>query len=70
LGDYAAGPTHVMPTMGTARFASPLNIRDFTKIISIFGLDAAEAAAISPAAQILAEAEGLDAHAAAVRRRL
>lgn len=70
LGDYTAGPTHVMPTMGTARFASPLSIRDFTKIISIFGLDAAEAATISPAAQILAEAEGLDAHAAAVRRRL
>jgi histidinol dehydrogenase len=58
-----------MPTLGTARFASPLSIRDFTKIISVFGLDAAEAAAISPAAQILAEAEGLDAHAAAVRRR-
>jgi histidinol dehydrogenase len=69
LGDYTAGPTHVMPTMGTARFASPLNIRDFTKIISIFGLDAAEATTISPAAQILAQAEGLDAHAAAVRRR-
>lgn len=70
LGDYTAGPTHVMPTMGTARFASPLSVRDFTKIISIFGLDAAEAAAISPAARILAEAEGLDAHAAAVRRRV
>lgn len=70
LGDYTAGPTHVMPTMGTARFASPLNVRDFTKIISVFGLDATEAAAISPIAQILAEAEGLDAHAAAVKRRL
>jgi histidinol dehydrogenase len=69
LGDYTAGPTHVMPTMGTARFASPLSVRDFTKIISIFGLDATEAAAIGPAAQTLAEAEGLDAHAAAVRRR-
>jgi len=69
LGDYTAGPTHVMPTMGTARFASPLSVRDFTKIISVFGLDAAEAAAIGPAAQILAEAEGLDAHAAAVRKR-
>jgi histidinol dehydrogenase len=69
LGDYTAGPTHVMPTMGTARFASPLTVRDFTKIISIFGLDAAEATTISPAAQILAQAEGLDAHAAAVRRR-
>lgn len=69
LGDYTAGPTHVMPTMGTARFASPLTVRDFTKIISIFGLDATEAAAIAPAAQTLAEAEGLDAHATAVTRR-
>jgi len=70
LGDYTAGPTHVMPTMGTARFASPLSVRDFTKIITVFGLDQTEAAAISPAAQTLAKAEGLDAHAAAVRRRL
>jgi histidinol dehydrogenase len=70
LGDYTAGPTHVMPTMGTARFASPLNVRDFTKIISVFGLSPTEAAAIAPAAQTLAEAEGLDAHATAVRRRL
>jgi histidinol dehydrogenase len=70
LGDYTAGPTHVMPTMGTARFASPLSVRDFTKIISVFGLDAAEAHAISGAAQTLAQAEGLSAHAAAVRRRL
>jgi histidinol dehydrogenase len=70
LGDYTAGPTHVMPTMGTARFASPVSVRDFTKIISIFGLDATEATTIGPAAQRLAEAEGLGAHAAAVRRRL
>ncbi len=70
LGDYTAGPTHVMPTMGTARFASPLSVRDFTKIISVFGLDAAEAAAIGGAAATLAQAEGLDAHAAAARRRL
>jgi len=70
LGDYTAGPTHVMPTMGTARFASPLSVRDFTKIISVFGLDAAEAGAIGPPAQKLAQAEGLDAHAAAARRRL
>jgi histidinol dehydrogenase len=69
LGDYTAGPTHVMPTMGTARFASPLSVRDFTKIITIFGLDTSEATAIAPAAQLLAQAEGLDAHAAAVRRR-
>jgi len=70
LGDYTAGPTHVMPTMGTARFAGPLSVRDFTKIISIFGLNAAEARAIGPAAEILAAAEGLDAHATAVRKRL
>jgi histidinol dehydrogenase len=70
LGDYTAGPTHVMPTLGTARFASPLSVRDFTKIISIFGLDATEANAIGPAAQTLARAEGLDAHATAVRKRI
>jgi len=69
LGDYVAGPTHVMPTMGTARFASPLSVRDFTKIISLFALSEAEARQIAPTAQTLAEAEGLTAHAAAVARR-
>jgi histidinol dehydrogenase len=70
LGDYTAGPTHVMPTMGTARFASPLSARDFTKIISLFGLSQAEARAIAPAAQRLAEAEELTAHAQSVVKRL
>jgi histidinol dehydrogenase len=69
LGDYVAGPTHVMPTMGTARFASPLSVRDFTKIISLFALGQAEAREIGEAAQVLAQAEGLTAHAAAVARR-
>ncbi len=69
LGDYVAGPTHVMPTMGTARFASPLTVRDFTKIISLFALAQGEAREIGEAAQILAEAEGLTAHAAAVIKR-
>jgi histidinol dehydrogenase len=69
LGDYTAGPSHVMPTMGTARFASPLSVRDFTKIISLFSLSPQEAAQISPAAQRLAEAEGLTAHAQAVALR-
>jgi histidinol dehydrogenase len=69
LGDYVAGPTHVMPTMGTARFASPLSVRDFTKIISLFALDESEARQIGEAAQTLAEAEGLTAHAAAVSKR-
>jgi histidinol dehydrogenase len=70
LGDYVAGPTHVMPTMGTARFASPLNVRDFTKVISLFALGQGQAREIGPAAQALATAEGLTAHAAAVARRL
>jgi histidinol dehydrogenase len=70
LGDYVIGPSHVMPTLGTARFASPLTVRDFTKIISLFGLSRAEAQAIGAAAHALAQAEGLTAHAAAVARRL
>jgi histidinol dehydrogenase len=69
LGDYVAGPTHVMPTMGTARFASPLSVRDFTKIISLFALGEDEARMIGGAAQTLAESEGLTAHAAAVAKR-
>jgi histidinol dehydrogenase len=55
--------------MGTARFASPLNVRDFTKIISLFALGEDEARQIGAAAQTLAEAEGLTAHAAAVAKR-
>jgi histidinol dehydrogenase len=70
LGDYVIGPSHVMPTLGTARFASPLTVRDFTKIISLFALSEAEARAIGAAAHTLAHAEGLTAHAAAVARRL
>jgi histidinol dehydrogenase len=70
LGDYVAGPSHVMPTGGTARFASPINVGDFLKIVSIFGLNERALAAIGPAAQTLANTEGLTAHAAAVARRL
>ena len=70
LGDYVAGPSHVMPTGGTARFASPLNVWDFVKIISVVGLKSTALAQIGPAAEELARAEGLTAHAAAVRRRL
>jgi histidinol dehydrogenase len=69
LGDYVAGPSHVMPTGGTARFASPINVNDFLKVISIVGLNERALQAIGPAAEILAQAEGLTAHAAAVRRR-
>lgn len=70
LGDYVAGPSHVMPTGGTARFGSPLNVNDFTKIISIIGLNETALQAAGPAATTLAQAEGLTAHAAAVQRRL
>ena len=69
LGDYVAGPSHVMPTGGTARFASPLNLLNFVKITSLIGLEGESARALSGMAQIIAEAEGLDAHAAAARFR-
>ncbi|MEZ4613536.1 MAG: histidinol dehydrogenase [Caldilineaceae bacterium] len=70
LGDYVAGPSHVMPTGGTARFASPINVNDFVKIISLVGMNEQALAATGPAAETLARAEGLTAHAAAVHRRL
>jgi histidinol dehydrogenase len=70
LGDYVAGPSHVMPTGGTARFASPINVNDFVKIISVIGLNDEALRAIGPAAETLAKAEGLTAHAAAVSKRL
>ena len=69
LGDYVAGPTHVMPTGGTARFASPLHVRDFLKVTSIFALGNAAARRLSPTAADLARAEGLTAHAAALDAR-
>jgi histidinol dehydrogenase len=70
LGDYAIGPSHIMPTSRTARFSSPVNVWDFVKITSVFGVSPAVARAISPAAIVLAEEEGLTAHARAVRLRL
>ncbi len=69
LGDYLAGPSHVMPTGGSARFASPLNVWDFVKIVSLVALDEKTAQAISPIAATIAEAEGLDAHANAANAR-
>lgn len=70
LGDYVAGPSHVMPTGGTARFAGPVNVTDFVKLVSIIGLNETALEKIGPAAALLADVEGLSAHAAAVRRRL
>lgn len=69
LGDYVAGPSHVMPTGGTARFASPLNLLHFVKITSLIALDQAGALALGGSAETLAQAEGLTAHAAAARLR-
>ncbi len=70
LGDYVVGPSHTMPTGGTARFASPLNVSDFVKISSIIELDDATSAQLSPIAARIAQAEMLDGHAAAAKRRL
>ncbi len=70
LGDYVAGPSHVMPTGGTARFASPINVWDFVKLVSVIGLNERAFQSIGPTAATLAHAEGLTAHAAAVERRL
>jgi len=69
IGDYTAGPSHVMPTGGTARFASPLSVFDFLKVSSIFDVSRATFQQIGPAAVALAEAEGLHGHAAAIRLR-
>ncbi len=69
MGDYVAGPSHVMPTGGSARFASPLNVWDFLRIISVVGLNAPAAAELGRQADIIARAEGLDAHALAGRLR-
>lgn len=70
LGDYVAGPNHVLPTSGTARFASGLSVFDFLKRTTWVAADAAALAAIGPAAVTLAEAEGLPAHARSVSLRL
>jgi len=70
LGDYLAGPSHVMPTGGSARFASPLNVWDFVKIVSLVALDESSAQTIGPTAAEIAQTEGLDAHAAAAKFRL
>ncbi|MBN1311957.1 MAG: histidinol dehydrogenase [Anaerolineae bacterium] len=69
LGDYVAGPSHSLPTSGTARFASGLNVSDFVKITPVIGLNADAAARLSTTADTIARAEGLTAHAAAARAR-
>ncbi|MDH5695165.1 MAG: histidinol dehydrogenase [Dehalococcoidia bacterium] len=70
LGDYVLGPSHVLPTEGTARFGSPLSILDFIKFTSLVNVDEASLKQLGRAAAVIARAEGLDAHARAVERRL
>jgi len=69
LGDYVAGPSHVMPTSGTARFASPVNLLDFVHLVSLVALDDKTASQISNSAAVLARAENLEAHARAADLR-
>jgi len=70
LGDYVAGPSHVLPTGGTARFGSPLNIGDFIKFINLVNIDEASLKQLAQAAATIARVEGFDAHARAVEKRL
>ena len=70
LGDYCAGPNHVLPTTGTARFSSPLGVYDFQKRSSLIEVSEAGAQALGPIAAELAYGEGLQAHALAAEFRL
>jgi histidinol dehydrogenase len=70
IGDYVAGPSHVLPTAGTARFASPLSVATFRRRMSVVEMSPRSLAALAPVVEALAAAEGLEAHARAVRVRL
>jgi len=70
MGDYIAGPNHVLPTSRTARFSSGLSVLDFMKRTTLLGLDAKSMAVLGPDALTLAEAEGLQAHARSIALRL
>ncbi|MEO8717016.1 MAG: histidinol dehydrogenase [Burkholderiales bacterium] len=69
VGDYCAGPNHVLPTAGTARFSSPLGVYDFQKRSSVIGVSQAGAGKLGRIAATLAEAEGLQAHARSAQLR-
>jgi histidinol dehydrogenase len=70
LGDYCAGPNHVLPTAGTARFSSPLGVYDFVKRSSLIEVSAKGAQTLGEIASVLAHGEGLQAHARAAEMRL
>jgi histidinol dehydrogenase len=69
IGDYCAGPNHVLPTAGTARFSSPLGVYDFQKRTSLIAVSKAGASSLGRIAKILADGEGLPAHARAAEMR-
>jgi len=69
LGDYVAGPSHVLPTAGTARFSGALRVADFTKEVHVVTADEGALRRLAPHVEALANAEGLDAHARSVRIR-
>jgi len=70
LGDYCAGPNHVLPTSGTARFSSPLGVYDFQKRSSLIGCSAQGASELGKTASVLARGEGLTAHARSAEYRI
>jgi histidinol dehydrogenase len=70
VGDYTAGPSHTMPTGGSARWSSPLSVQDFLKTTSIVGIPEDQSEDLARAAAVLARAEGLTGHARSVERRL
>jgi len=70
LSDYIFGPSHVLPTGATARFGSPLNVLDFVKLTSLVNVDKATLKKLAKAAAIIARAEGFEAHARALEKRL
>jgi len=70
LGDYIAGPSHVLPTGGSARFSSPLSVEDFLKTTNIVALSKANMQELSQPAMTIAKAEELDAHAQAIEKRM
>ncbi|HQU87227.1 MAG TPA: histidinol dehydrogenase [Denitromonas sp.] len=70
LGDYCAGPNHVLPTMRSARFSSPLGVYDFQKRTSLIHVSEAGAQSLAPVAAVLAEGEGLQAHARSATYRI
>jgi histidinol dehydrogenase len=70
IGDYCAGPNHVLPTAGTARFSSPLGVYDFQKRTSVISVSKAGASSLGRIAKILADGEGLPAHARAAEMRM